>query len=83
MAAIDKNLGKTIANHLRIGQEAKANEQLTIFIDNITNTLTEKTLLEKPQLTALFAEMLDAQQKRDFLRLADIIQYQLLKEFKK
>ncbi len=81
MAAIDQTLGNAVANNFRLGFEAEANELFAAFIDNLTTNLTEEELRQKPQLQQLFAEMLDAQQKRDILRLADIIQYQLLKEF--
>ncbi len=80
METIDRTSAIAIANCLRLGQEAEANQQLTAFIDHLASTITEEVLQNNPKLPNLFAEMLDAQQKRDFLRLADILQYQLINE---
>ncbi len=77
---IGRETGKKIVRCLRLGREAEANQQMPAFIDYLTANLTAELLEKKPQLTSLFAEMLDAQQKRDLLRLADSIEYRLMAE---
>ncbi len=80
METINRPSAIAVANCLRLGREAEANQQLTAFIDHLAKTITEEVLQNNPRLPTLLAEMLDAQQKRDFLRLADILQYQLINE---
>lgn len=75
-ALMNKELGISIANSFRLGHEAEAHDKLTQLIDNLS-TLTEKDMQERPELPAIFSEMLQAQQQRDLLHLADIIQYKL------
>ncbi len=81
METVDKERGNTVAHFFRLGLEAEANEQMTIFIDTLAASITEEKLRQNPQISTLLAEMFEAQQKRDILRLADIIEYQLLQEF--
>lgn len=73
--------GLQTANYFRLGWEGAANDSLTQFIDILSSALAEEVLYKHPQLPVLLENMFLSQQERNILRLADIIQYEILPLF--
>jgi len=75
-------LGTNLCDKYRIGYEVESHQLMTKFIDALVVFLEDKKLSDNQLLQQLFTIMLDAQEKKDTLYLADIIQYELLPKIK-
>ncbi|MCL1073979.1 hypothetical protein [Shewanella dokdonensis] len=69
------------ANTFRIGQEVKASEMFGKCIDQLQLALQKPSLAK--QLMPLMPMLLNAQENRDWLGLADTIEYEVLPIFSK
>ena len=65
--------GERAARSFRVGLEAQAAEHLITVIDALGKAPKELT----QALDILFGEIANAQQRRDFLRVADLLEYEL------
>ncbi len=65
--------GKKAARSFRVGLEAQAAEHLITVVDALDRAPEE---LAKT-LDILFGEIANAQERRDFLRVADLLEYEL------
>ena len=66
------------ATAFRLGHEAYANEYFTEFIDLFSKAINSEILEQRPEITLILSEIFEAQQKRDILKVADLLQYKLL-----
>ena len=80
MAAIDNNLSELsekLIKDLRCGYLASSHQLTVTWLDALQKLLLEAKV-EDQHLTNLFNVMFDAQQRKDHLFFADIIEYELL-----
>jgi len=78
------------ATAFRLGMEADASENLVSFVDSFAAVLQEGKGIDMQLVNALLAEVLAAQARKDYLRVADILEYEIasllshkiVKEFK-
>jgi len=61
----------------RLGMEAEASENLVTVIDSILTNLNNAATTPSTHLNNVLAEILAAQGRRDFLRIADLLEYEL------
>ncbi|MDH5183557.1 MAG: hypothetical protein OEX12_06650 [Gammaproteobacteria bacterium] len=70
--------GHLIANHFRLGFEADGNDALASLIDEM---LDELQMLSKKvggiYLNRILGNIIEAQQKADYIYIADIIEYEI------
>ena len=75
-AGISANL-RQAALAFRLGQEATGCERLTGFIDGLLPTLGNASPDLVHQLERVLGEALQAQQRKDFILVADLLEYEL------
>lgn len=73
-----QELALSTASALRLGMEAQASEGLVALIDALPQMLKDGSGIDPTRLNALLANMFAAQSRRDYLYLADLLQYELL-----
>ncbi len=61
----------------RLGQEATGCERLTGFIDGLLPTLGSASADRVHQLEKVLGETLQAQQRKDFILVADLLEYEV------
>ena len=61
----------------RLGMEAMAGDRLVGFIDRLSVRLSTLPPVIVSQLTPVLAQVLFAQEKRDHIWIADLLQYQV------
>lgn len=74
----------SIAKAFRLGMEAKANEMLSNFIDRLSKEMVLFSSDLIGNLNPLLNETLSALSRKDFLRVADLLEYNiypLIKQF--
>lgn len=62
----------------RLGMEAQASENLVKFIDAFLPMLASSAPKQIGQLTALLNDIVAAQSRKDYLRVADLLEYKIL-----
>lgn len=62
---------------LRLGMEGMAGERMTWFIDSLAPRLSRISPERMQQLTPLLGDALAAQTRKDYLRMADLLQYEI------
>lgn len=68
----------SVAHSFRIGHEAQANQSFTDSLDMLSEYCTKLSPQQLNQISPLIEPMLLAQQRRDTLFLADIIEHELI-----
>ena len=61
----------------RLGMEAEASENLVTVIDYILTNLNKAATSPNKHLNNVLTEIFAAQGRRDFLRIADLLDYEL------
>ncbi|MDH3346910.1 MAG: hypothetical protein OEM02_02240 [Desulfobulbaceae bacterium] len=61
----------------RLGMEGQASENLAKFVDCFLPLLQEAKQLNVDEVNHLFGEVLAAQSRKDFLRVADLLEYEI------
>lgn len=72
-----KDLSQHIALSYRLGREGKGSEDLVRFVDALSGLVAELDASQMERLNCLFAQIFAAQQRRDFVFVADILEYEL------
>lgn len=62
----------------RLGREAQGSEKLVAIVDLLPVLVSTVPSTDLPRLNGMFSAMLAAQGRRDFLFLADLLEYELL-----
>lgn len=65
------------ANAYRLGREGEASEALTACIDLLVAILPQASPQNLASLTGLLPEILEAQDRQNFLQIADLLEYRL------
>jgi hypothetical protein len=73
-----QELALSTASAFRLGMEAQASEGLVALIDALPQMLEAGSGINPTRLNSLLATMFAAQSRRDYLYLADLLQYELL-----
>lgn len=75
----------TLAGHLsdtaiafRLGIEGEANERFALLIDTLEEELQSAPAENLSHLSLLLPEVFAAQQRQDYLNIADLLEYRLL-----
>ncbi len=63
------------ANAFRLGMEGAGSEKLVLFIDCLMKVLQNTPSQDIVRLNSLLQEIFSAQARRDFLRIADLLEY--------
>lgn len=66
------------ASLFRLGMEGQASENMVKFIDTFLPELGGKPPEQIAQLTLLLNDIMTAQSRKDYLRVADLLEYELL-----
>lgn len=61
----------------RVGREAEANSQLAALIEPLLQALPQLAERQRAHFEVVMPLLLDAQQRRDLLYLADLLQYEI------
>lgn len=61
----------------RLGREAQGSEKLVAIVDLLPGLVSNVPSTALPRLNGMFSAMLAAQSRRDFLFLADLLEYEL------
>lgn len=69
------------ASAFRLGREGEASEALTALIDVLVATLPQVSPKDLASLTVLLPAILEAQNRQDFLHIADLLEYRLAPVF--
>jgi len=69
---------KSVVGAFRFGMEAQGGEGLIAIIDSLPSLIVERKELALEMLNALLTEILSSQSRKDFLFLADLLEYELL-----
>ncbi len=80
MTALTRELQQSLtgaASAFRLGREGEASEALTALIDALAATLPQASPGDLASLTALLPAILEAQNRQDFLLIADLLEYRL------
>lgn len=80
MIAIPQRLQESLteaASAFRLGREGEASEALTALVDALVATLSQASPNDLALLTVLLPEILAAQDRQDFLQIADLLEYRL------
>ncbi|MCE0556216.1 hypothetical protein [Motilimonas sp. E26] len=72
---------KAVAQLFRQGKEAAGNQHLVVLIDTIEKEQRTLTQQQTEQLNNILKVLFAAQQRRDILFVADIIEYEITKLF--
>lgn len=65
--------------YYRLGMDGVASDYMVHFIDAFSMLMTQERVKAKtPELAAYFGRVIDAQLKGDTLRIADILEYELM-----
>lgn len=67
----------------RLGMEGQANEELIAFIDGFPGFLRNRGLSDAAQVNVVLTEILSAQSRKDYLFVADLLEYELSSYMKK
>ena len=70
-------LGCSAAKYFRLGMEAAGSEDLTRFIDDLFPLLGSLPAETISHLNEISMAVLGAQARRDFLQVADLLQYKI------
>ena len=65
----------------RLGMEAQASEGLVALIDALPQVLADCSEIDTARLNLILATMLAAQSRKDYIYLADLLQYELASQF--
>lgn len=68
---------REVVRACRLGMEAMAGDRLVDFIDSLSVRLLTLPPAKVNQLTPVLAQVLFAQEKRDYIWMADLLQYQV------
>lgn len=68
------------ARAFRLGMEGQASENLIEFIDRYSHQLGSRTISpgEMEGIAAVLGELFEAQARKDYLYLADLLEYRLV-----
>jgi len=66
------------ARYFRLGMEAQASDSMVAFIDAFVPLLQGGGLVGAHAVQALLGELLQAQARKDYLRVADLLEYEIL-----
>ena len=69
---------KSAARLFRLGMEGQASENLVKFIDAFMPTLVGAAQEQIGQFSSLLNEIITAQARKDYLRVADLLEYEIL-----
>ncbi len=69
---------KSVVGAFRLGMEAQGGEGLIAIIDSLPSLIAERKELALEMLNELLTEILSSQSRKDFLFLADLLEYELL-----
>ncbi len=72
-----KMLAQEVATDFRLGMEAQAGENLVALIDMLPQMFESGSGVDAMRLNALLTAMFAAQSRRDYIYLADLLQYEL------
>jgi len=72
---------KTTADAFRLGMEGLANENLIKVIDLLVSLVQDPAWPNREEKNIIFAELLDAQSRKDYLRIADLLEYKASRWF--
>lgn len=61
----------------RLGMEGEANENFTKLIDVLDKALQNAPVKNRAELSLILAEVFAAQQRQDYLNIADLLEYRL------
>jgi len=70
---------KAAASAFRLGIEAQASENLVEFIDLLTPLVQNPIYPYREEMNTVLAELLAAQSRKDYLYVADLLEYELAK----
>ena len=65
------------AMYFRLGMEAQASEELVAFVDSFVWLLRRGMLDDAERVQNLLNELLLAQARKDYLRVADLLEYEI------
>ncbi|MBW2011270.1 MAG: hypothetical protein JRI32_06420, partial [Deltaproteobacteria bacterium] len=68
---------KSAATAFRLGMEGQAGQDLVRFIDGFLPVLQDPHRLDCKEITPLLNEVLAAQSRKDYLRVADLLEYEV------
>ena len=66
------------ANYFRLGMEAQASDSMVAFIDAFVPLLQGGALVGAHLVQGVLTELLQAQSRKDYLRVADILEYEIV-----
>ena len=66
------------SNLFRLGMEGAANDALVKIIDGLAQLLADPRCPGAPAIDGVLAEVLSAQERGDVLRIADLLEFELL-----
>jgi hypothetical protein len=68
---------KTAADAFRLGMEGQASKNLIKVIDFLTPLIQDSTWPNREEKNIMLSELLEAQSRKDYLRVADLLEYEL------
>ena len=72
-----RKLAMTTANYYRLGMEAQGGESMVILIDAMPSLIKFNESIDDVVINQLLSIMFSAQLRKDYLFLADCLQYRL------
>jgi len=69
------------AKYFRLGMEAQASDSMVAFIDAFVPLLQGGELVGAHDVRDILGELLQAQARKDYLRVADLLEYEIVKMF--
>jgi hypothetical protein len=79
-ASYTRNL-KSTADAFRLGMEGLASEDLRKVIDLLVPLVQDPAWSNRENTNRIFGELLEAQSRKDYLRAADLLEYEISKWF--
>jgi len=70
---------KTTATSFRLGMEGQGSENLIKLIDLLTPLVQDSDSPHREQMNTVLAELFAAQSRKDYIYVADLLEYQLSK----
>ncbi len=68
---------RVAARSFRLGMEGQASNDLVAFVDNFMPLLKSFGELDVGRVTSLLGELLSAQSRKDYLYVADLLEYEI------
>ncbi len=69
---------RSTANLFRLGMQGRANATLIDLVDGLTELLADAPVEQAGPVGALLSEVVAAQERGDVLRVADLLEFELL-----